>query len=154
MASSLLVSALRPITGGTWAITVNQGSIPKQLADKEWPTITAIANSWRQNGAVIQAQTQAEIGRIKQIGANAKAQADAAHAAEDAHNASVEARWDSQARSNQNFSNYLLDQTVVQDNNTGGHATVWNQYADSLVKNDPNRYQYVQTPDFMKGIDY
>ena len=154
MASSLLVSALRPITGGTWAITVNQGSIPKQLADKEWPTITAIANSWRQNGAVIQAQTQAEIGRIKQIGANAKAQADAAHAAEDTHNASVEARWDSQARSNQNFSNYLLDQTVVQDNNTGGHATVWNQYADSLVKNDPNRYQYVQTPDFMKGIDY
>jgi hypothetical protein len=154
MASSLLVSALRPITGGTWAITVNQGSIPKPLADKEWPTITAIANSWRLNGAVIQAQTQAEIGRIKQIGASAKAQADAAHAAEDAHNASVEARWDSQARSNQNFSNYLLDQTVVQDNNTGGHATLWNQYADSLVKNDPNRYQYVQTPDFLKGIDY
>jgi hypothetical protein len=154
MASSLLVSALRPITGGTWAITVNQGSLPKRLADQEWPTITAIANSWRLNGAVIQAQTQAEIGRIKQIGANSKAQADAAHAAEDAHNASVEARWDSQARSNQNFSNYLLDQTVVQDNNTGGHATVWNQAADSLVKADPNRYQYVQSPDFLKGIDY
>jgi hypothetical protein len=154
MASSLLVSALRPITGGTWAITVNQGSLPKRLADQEWPTITAIANSWRLNGAVIQAQTQAEIGRIKQIGASSKAQADAAHAAEDAHNASVEARWDSQARSNQNFSNYLLDQTVVQDNNTGGHATVWNQAADSLVKADPNRYQYVQSPDFLKGIDY
>jgi hypothetical protein len=154
MAWSLLVSALRPITGGTWAITVNQGSLPKRLADQEWPTITAIANSWRLNGAVIQAQTQAEIGRIKQIGANSKAQADAAHAAEDAHNASVEARWDSQARSNQNFSNYLLDQTVVQDNNTGGHATVWNQAADSLVKADPNRYQYVQSPDFLKGIDY
>ncbi len=154
MASSILVSALRPITGGSWAITINQGTVPKPLADKEWPTITAIANSWRQNGAVIQAQTQAEIGRIHQIGANAKAQADAAHAAEDAHNASVEARWDSQARSNQNFSNYLLDQTVVQDNNTGAHGTVWNQYADSLVKNDPNRYQYVQSPDFLKGIDY
>ena len=83
-----------------------------------------------------------------------QSQADAAHAAEDAHNASVEARWDSQARSNHNFSNYLLDQTVVQDNNTGVHATIWNQYADSLVKNDPNRYQYVQTPDFLKGIDY
>jgi hypothetical protein len=154
MASSLLVCALRPITGGDWAITINQGSVPKALAEQEWPTITAIANSWRQNGAVIQAQTQAQIDRIHQIGANAKAQADAAHAAEDAHNASVEARWDSQARSNQNFSNYLLDQTVVQDNNTGAHGTVWNQYADSLVKNDPNRYQYVQTPDFLKGIDY
>jgi hypothetical protein len=113
-----------------------------------------IANSWRQIGAVIQAQTQAQIDRIHQIGANAKALADAAHAAEDAHNASVEARWDSQARSNQNFSNYLLDQTVVQDNNTGAHGAVWNQYADSLIKNDPNRYQYVQTPDFLKGIDY
>jgi hypothetical protein len=154
MASSLLVSALRPITGGSWAITINQGTLPKQLADQEWPTITAIANSWRQNGAVIQSQTQAEIGRIHQIGANAKAQADAAHAAEDAHNASVEARWDTQARSNQNFSNYLLDQTVVQDNTIGAHGTVWNQYADSLVKNDPNRFQYVQSPDFLKGIDY
>ena len=82
------------------------------------------------------------------------AQADAAHAANDAHNASVQAAWDSQDRRNQNFSNYLLDQTVVQDNNTGAYGAVWNQYADSLVKNDPNRYQYVQTPDFLKGIDY
>jgi hypothetical protein len=158
MATSILVSALRPIANGTWAITVNQGTAPKQLKDAEWPTLTAIANSWKRNDAVIdgqiQARTQAEINRIHQIGANAKAQADAAHAANDAHNASVEARWDSQARSNQNFSNYLLDQTVVQDNNTGAHGTVWNQYADSLVKNDPNRYQYVQTPDFLKGIDY
>jgi hypothetical protein len=158
MATSIVVSALQPIANGTWAITVNQGSVPKQLKDAEWPTLTAIANSWKRNDSVInaeiQAHTQAEINRIHQIGANAKAQADAAHAAEDAHNASVEARWDSQARSNQNFSNYLLDQTVVQDNNTGAHGTVWNQYADSLVKNDPNRYQYVQSPDFLKGIDY
>jgi hypothetical protein len=42
----------------------------------------------------------------------------------------------------------------VQHNNTGAHGTVWNQYADPLVKNDPNRYQYIQTPDFLKGIDY
>jgi hypothetical protein len=32
----------------------------------------------------------------------------------------------------------------------GAHGTVWNQYADSLVKNDPNRYLNVQTPDFLK----
>jgi hypothetical protein len=158
MKSSILVAALQPIPSGDWAITVNQGNIPVKLADKEWTTLTAIANSWKRNenviNAQVQAQTQAEINRIHQIGANAKAQADAAHAANDAHNASVQAAWDSQDRRNQNFSNYLLDQTVVQDNNTGAHGTVWNQYADSLVKNDPNRYQYVQTPDFLKGIDY
>jgi len=158
MATSIVVSALRPIANGTWAITVNQGTVPKQLKEAEWPTLTAIANSWKRNDAVIdgqiQARTQAEINRIHQIGANAKAQADSAHAANDAHNASVEAMWDSRDKRNQNFSNYLLDQTVVQDNNTGAHGTVWNQYADSLVKNDPNRYQYVQTPHFLKGIDY
>ena len=50
------------------------------------------------------------------------------------------------ARNGQGFSNYLLDQTVVQDNNmygngTVGHGTVWNSTADALVKADPNRFQ-------------
>jgi hypothetical protein len=74
--------------------------------------------------------------------------------AEDAHNRSVEARWDAQDKSNQAFSNYLLDQTVIQDNLKGTHSTEWNQTADALVKSDPQRYQYVDTPNFWKGVDY
>ena len=48
----------------------------------------------------------------------------------------------------------MLDQTVIQDNQLNAHGTVWNQTADSLVKNDPQRYEYVNTPNFWKGIDY
>ena len=39
-------------------------------------------------------------------------------------------------------------------NGTVGHATVWNQAANTLVKSDPNRYEIVDTPNFWKGVDY
>jgi hypothetical protein len=66
---------------------------------------------------------------------------------------------DTRARNNQSFSNYILDQTVVQDNNmdgngTIGHGTVWNSTADALVKADPNRFEYVTQPNFWQGTDY
>jgi hypothetical protein len=53
----------------------------------------------------------------------------------------------------------LLDQTVVQDNNmygngTVGHGTVSNSYADALVKVDPNRFEYVDAPNYLLGVDY
>jgi hypothetical protein len=84
----------------------------------------------------------------------AAAQAADAHAANDAHNRAVEQRWDSLAKGNQAFSNYLLDQTVIQDNDLHAHGTVWNQTADAMVRDNPQRYEYVNTPNFWKGIDY
>jgi protein-tyrosine-phosphatase len=118
----------------------------------------AILASFTPNEAVIRAQANAiaapEIARINEIGRQAAQQADAIHAAEDAHNRSVEQRWDAQDRQNQAFSNYLLDQTVIQDNVKGTHSTEWNQTADALVKSNPQRYEYVDTPNFWKGVDY
>jgi len=66
---------------------------------------------------------------------------------------------DTRARNNQNYNNYILDQTVVQDNNmynngTIGHGTLWNTTADALVKADPDRFEYVQQPGFWEGTDY
>ena len=66
---------------------------------------------------------------------------------------------DANARNGQGFSNYLLDQTVVQDNNmygngTIGHGTHWNTTADALVKANPNRFEYVDKPNFWQGTDY
>ena len=94
------------------------------------------------------------IARIHEIGRIAAQNAANAHAAEDAQRASVEKHWDAQDRNSQGFSNYLLDQTVVQDNQLNAHGTVWNQTAAALVKSDPDRYQYVNTPNYWKGIDY
>jgi hypothetical protein len=33
-------------------------------------------------------------------------------------------------------------------------VAVWNSTADAMVKSDPNRYEYVNTPGFWRGIDY
>jgi hypothetical protein len=66
---------------------------------------------------------------------------------------------DTRAMNNQSFDNYILDQTVVQDNNmynngTIGHGTIWNSTADALVKADPDRFEYVTQPNFWEGTDY
>ncbi len=66
---------------------------------------------------------------------------------------------DTRARNNQGFDNYILDQTVVQDNNmynngTIGHGTLWNSTADALVKADPNRFEYVDKPNYWEGTDF
>jgi hypothetical protein len=143
---------------GSYMNVVYHTAVPMAFADKERSTMGAILASFSENQAVIRGQANAiaapAIARIHEIGRQAAQQAASAHAAEDAHNRSVEKRWDEQDKSNQAFSNYLLDQTVIQDNVKGTHSTEWNQTADAMVKNNPDRYEYVPTPNFWKGVDY
>jgi hypothetical protein len=148
------LSPMKRIDPSGWSFIATVISVPKKFAQEEWPTMLAVANSMKQNGAVIQAQTQQTINHIHAIGAASKAQADAAHASNDAHNASVEAHWDNMARASKSFQEYTLDQSVIVDKSTGEHATAWNQTADLLVKADPNRFQYVPNKDLLKGTDY
>ena len=95
-----------------------------------------------------------EQGNIQQVGANATARMNANEAANSAEQASWEAGQNANARNAQGFSNYLLDQTVVQNNYTGAHGTQWNSAADSMVKANPNKYSYVTTPNYIPGTDY
>lgn len=143
---------------GSYMNVAYHTAVPLQFADRERGTMEAILASFNVNQAVVQSEANTyaapAIEAIHEIGRRAAQQAAAAHAAEDAHNAAVEKRWDSQDKNSQAFSNYLLDQTVIQDNQLNAHGTVWNQTADAMVKNDPQRYEYVNTPNFWKGIDY
>jgi hypothetical protein len=107
----------------------------------------------------VQANTARIIGNINQIGANATARMNAVGAANDAQHAQWRAGQDANSRNVQGFSNYLLDQSVVQDNNmygngTVGHGTLWNSTADALVKADPKRFEYVELPNYWRGTDY
>ena len=133
-------------------------AVPMQFAPQERATMGAILGSFNVDMAIVQAQAGAiaapAIAAIHEIGKRAAQQADDAHAANDRYNRGVEQRWDSRDKRNQAFSNYLLDQTVIQDNDLNAHGTVWNQTADFLVRNNPQRYEYVDTPNFWKGIDY
>ncbi|HEY1206026.1 MAG: hypothetical protein ABSH46_14120 [Bryobacteraceae bacterium] len=128
----------------------------KQQSDQQW-------RDWgQQQSDRIRAQSQA----MQKSNADRQAAYDDQHAgywAQQNSNAAQHANWnagqDAQARNNQAFSNYLLDQTVVQDNNmynngTVGHGTVWNSTADALVKADPNRFSLVTTPNYWKGNDF
>jgi hypothetical protein len=133
-------------------------AVPVGIAARRRATMGAILDSFQVNMTVVNRQAAAlaapAIEQIHAIGRAAAAQAAQAHALEDAHNQSVEARWDQQDKRNQAFSNYLLDQSVIADNQNNGHATVWNQTAEALVKSDPNRFGYVDAPNFWKGVDY
>jgi len=132
--------------------------VPVGFAAQERTTMVAILDSFQVDMSTVNHQAAAlaapAIAQIHAIGRAAAAQAQQAHEMNDRHNQSVEARWDSQDKGSQAFSNYLLDQTVIEDNEHGGHATVWNQTADALVKSNPSRFNYVETPNFWKGVDY
>jgi hypothetical protein len=151
--ASLRIGALRS-NGGQWAMTVSGTTIPKQQAEEEWPTVRAIVSSYRQNAGVIQHQTDEIIAQIHRSSDAAKARMDQFHASNDQRNAAIDKTRDDQSRASASFQNYQFDQSVVQDNRAGEHSTFDNRVADSLVKMDPNRYQYVKDPDFVKGIDY
>jgi hypothetical protein len=133
-------------------------AVPVAYADKERATIGAILASFNVNEAVVAREAGAlaapAIAAIHEIGRQVEARIATTHAEEDAQEASVERHWDSEDRNAQGFSNYLLDQSVIQDNENSAHGTVWNNEAAALVKSDPQRFQYVDTPDYWKGVDY
>jgi hypothetical protein len=148
--------ALSPM--GQYANVAFHTAVPVAIAAEERNTMSAILNSFQVNMSVVNREAAAlaapAIEQIHAVGRAAAAQAQQAHQMNDLHNQAVESRWDSQDKHNQAFSNYLLDQTVISDNQNSGHATVWNQTADAMVKGNPSRFSYVDTPNFWKGVDY
>jgi len=158
-----LMCATAPDPMGNYTVALSMSEIDPRFADKERATVGAILSSYEVNQAVVAREANAiaapAISAIHRIGADATARMNAVERANDAQHADYYARQDVNARTNQGFSNYLLDQTVIQDNNmygngTVGHGTAWNSTADALVKANPNRYEIVDTPNFWKGWDY
>jgi hypothetical protein len=148
---------------GNYMVLLSMSLIPPSLADKERATVGAILASFQPNQSVIDQQSHAmaapAIAQIHAIGDAAMKRAQADSVAHDQQNRDWENRQDGQDKRNQAFSNYLLDQTVIQDNimygnGTVGHGTAWTSTANALVKADPDRYEIVNTPNFWKGVDY
>jgi hypothetical protein len=159
----MLMCTTAPNGNGDYTVALTISDIDPRFADKERATVWAIFSSYQVNEAVIMQQAGAiakpAIDAIHQIGARATARMNAVQRANDAQHADYYARQDANSRNIQGFSNYLLDQTVIQDNNvrgtgTIGHGTVWNSTADALAKAYPNRYEIVNAPNFWKGWDY
>jgi hypothetical protein len=181
----MLLCRSTPNQYGQYFLTYNKCLLPLGVSDQERATANAIMASYKPDmqraQAIANAQaapviaqmqqtyqahqqalmsfTQAQIARTHQIGADATARYNATQEANERQHEAWRQGEDNISRNTQGFSNYLLDQTVVQDNNmygngTIGHATLWNSTADALVKSNPNRYEYVNTPNYWRGTDY
>ena len=164
-------------SNGLYLVRLSIIAIPDALADQEKSTTEAILHSYQVNQQVMAQKTAAGIGavnantnaliresqnqvdRIHQIGAQATQRYNDADLARRTQQNSFEYQEDSISRNGQGFSNYLLDQTVVQNNNVGGtgmvgHSTQWNSVANAMVQANPNKYEIVNTPNYWQGVDY
>lgn len=147
-----------PDSAGGYLTLVYVTAIPMPLAAKERATAGAILQSFNVNQGLVNAEAARiaapAIAQINAIGQAAAAQAQAAHEREDIQNSSLYKRWDSMDRRSQEFENYQLGYSVISDTNNNAHGTFWNEDADALVKSNPSRFEYVNAPNYWKGIDY
>jgi hypothetical protein len=166
-----------PAQWGAYTITRNFNIMTDAQSEREQSTVMAMIPTYRINQQVMNQQMQQKLAQkqqsdqqwrafgqqqsdlIRAQGQAAQANFAARQAANDRQHADWNAGQVANARNGQGFSNYLLDQTVVQDNNmfgngTVGHGTVYNSTADALVKADPNRFEIVDVPNYWQGTDF
>lgn len=154
MISSLKIGVHRQ-GPASWTLTLDEVRLPKSINSDEWSTAAGMIMSYRQNSAVIQQETIAVINQINEQAKANQIRIDATTKQHDAHNAQVEATWDDQAKRNKAFENYTLDYAVLHDpSDNGSWGRTDYPTADWLVKAAPDRFQYVQTQDLLKGVDY
>jgi hypothetical protein len=148
----LSITASSPL--GDRTLGINGTCAPRSSAAEEQPTLKAIYDSYSINGQVVAQEYAGDERRSREAGANARAQANNAHAAEDARSAAFQAHMDNIDRFSKSFQNYQLDQTELQDNDKNARGAVPNSLADALIKSDPDRFQTVPTQNFLKGTDF
>lgn len=118
------------------------------------PIIAQMQQTYQAHQQALMSFTQQQIANIHQIGADATARYNATEAANSAQQANWEAGQNANAQNAQGFSNYLLDQSVIQNNSTGAHVTAWNSTADALVQANPSKYSHVSNANYIPGTDY
>jgi hypothetical protein len=148
----LSLTAVGPQGGRT--LGINGTCAPQTMAAQEQPTLKSIYDSYSINGQVIQQEFKVDEQRSRQAGNNARIQANAAHAAEDARSAAFQAHMDNIDRMSKSFQNIQFDQTELQDSEEHTRGAVPNALADAWVKANPDRYQTVPSQDFLKGADF
>jgi hypothetical protein len=158
-----LACTTAPNRMGDYTVTISTYEIDPRFVDRYRATMAAILQSYQVNQAVVHQEATEmaapAIDAIHRVGAEATARMKANDIANDQQHAAWRQGEDNISRGTQGFSNYILDQTVVQDNNmygngTIGHGTLWNSEADALVKANPNRFEYVTVPNYWRGTDY
>jgi negative regulator of sigma E activity len=139
---------------GPRAFSVSGSNIPERFADEENATMMAVIRSYKQNTQMIAQMQQGVMNRIQADAARANAQTDAINARRESSTAAFNQHMDNLDRSSKINQDYILDRSVVRDTQNAERGTVSNSYADSLVRNNPDRFQIVANQDLIKGKDY
>jgi hypothetical protein len=138
----------------TWAMSISTSNIPVKYADSENALMQAVIGSCHQNGRVIGAENQAVLDHIKQVGVMTQHNVDSANQRREASTASFNQSMSNQDWSSKVTQNYILDRSVVTNTETGARGTVSNNFADALVKSNPNQFQVVPNQQMIQGRDY
>jgi len=150
------ICSQNPNQYGYYTVTLSLALIPVSLGNRDQDVVKAIIASYKQNQEVItreyqqamqmkQQQDQKDLAIAQMVVNNIHQQGAAAESR-------MNATEDQEARMDQGFDNYLLDQSVV--SNGAGHSTMWNTEAYKLVQANPGKYQIVDSPNYWKGVDY
>jgi hypothetical protein len=136
----------------------NLAFAPAQFEARDRATLRAMLGSFQVNNAIVNSEAAAlakpTVDAIHEIGRQVNERISVADRQDAERRASFEQHNDAMDRTSQGFSNYLLDQSVIVDTQNNTHGTAWNDTAAALVKSDPNRFEYVDTPGYWKGVDY
>ncbi len=136
----------------------NLSFAPPQFAARDRATLRAMLGSFQVNNSIVNSQAAAlakpTIDAIHEIGRQVDARIQASDQQMSEQKAWFEKHNDVMDRTSQGFSNYILDKSVILDNENNTHGTEWNDTAAALVRSDPKRFEYVDTPGYWKGVDY
>jgi hypothetical protein len=139
---------------GPRAMSIDGSNIPERYADEENATMLAVIRSYRQNEPMMAQLRQGAMNRVQADAARANAQSAAINERREANTAAFNQHMDNLDRSSKITQDYILDRSVVRDNEAGERGTLSNSYADSLVRSNPERFQIVPNQDLIKGKDY
>jgi hypothetical protein len=139
---------------GPRAMSIDGSNIPERYADEENATMLAVIRSYRQNEPMMAQYRQGAMNRVQADAARANAQSAAINERREANTAAFNQHMDNLDRSSKITQDYILDRSVVRDNEAGERGTLSNSYADSLVRSNPDRFQIVPNQDLIKGKDY
>ncbi len=137
-----------------WALTVTNSSAPESVFAAQNPVMTAMYRSYSQDRSVIGREQQVVLNGIHAAAERSRIEGATADARREASSASFNQHMDDLDRSSKSFQNYQLDRSQLQDNAINARGTVDYLTADELVKADPDRFEIITRPDFIKGIDY
>ncbi len=147
-----------PGPAGNWMSFASMTTVPMALAGAERNTLGAMMQSFQVDQRRVAGQAAAiaapSVIQTQNIGRMVSNRIDAAHKAEDIQRAGVEKHWDSMDRRSQEFENYQLGYAVVADTQNTAHGTLWADDAARLVQSNPDRFEYVNAPNYWKGVDY